>query len=410
MFHLLASYNLQTMPLYHGREVSLISWKHRKQHNQMIQEMKKSIKENKVKESLVPTSPSPLSHDEKDIITYISHKTNQYNKDNVTRTAAYLKFYQEYPEIEWALLAHLVSRNSGWNMTDLKGECLPHLLSEQEQVDFFMFLERGNWLIFQDAYPQLLLYEESKKQHKPLFHLLPAMNISSFMEASWYFFWYRPSKTMLTYALITNEQHYIEDRLVQSQQIQKNVLGTIEFKLQDLLSLNHILIPYQKGTEIMIIGETVHHFASILKRIELGKRLYHLLFNDKRRLKNVLAWTSQHPHTGSRMDYWPHLFHHTKDTSSYPLRLKTYQCQLKPRAPLLYSPKLQEVWDEIRHQKASNDDWFDDWDKVDFLSKPNTSTSGKIKAAYCETITKLELAALMKKTFLGREEDKKSAN
>lgn len=45
----------------------------------------------------------------------------------------------------------MVSRNGGWNMTDLKGELLSHLLSESEQNDFFQFLERGNWLIFQDV-------------------------------------------------------------------------------------------------------------------------------------------------------------------------------------------------------------------------------------------------------------------
>ncbi|KGP72633.1 DUF2515 family protein [Pontibacillus yanchengensis] len=390
--------------------MSAISFKQKKQHYQMIQEMKEEMKGKNVKENVIPTPPSSLSTEEQAIINRITHKTHQYNKDNVTRTEAYLNFYQEYPEIEWALLAHLVSRNSGWNMTDLKGECLPHLLSEQEQIDFFMFLERGNWLIFQDAYPQLLLYEESQKQQKPLFHLLPVMNISSFMETNWHYYWNHQSKTLLTYALITNEQHYIEHRLVDSQQAQKNVLGTIEFKLQELLSLNHILFPYQKGTEIMLMGETVHHFASIHKRIELGKRLYHLLFKDKRRLKQVLSWTSQHPHTGSRMDYWPHLFHHTRDTSAYPLRLKTYQCKLKPGAPLLYSPRLQNVWQEVSHQDASIGDWFDDWDRINFLAKPKTLTSGKIKSTYCETITKLELAALMKKTFLRVGEDKKSAN
>ncbi|MDR4948142.1 DUF2515 family protein [Neobacillus cucumis] len=46
-------------------------------------------------------------------------------------------------------------------MTDLKGEFLTRLMTKKDRVLFFQFLERGNWLIFQDAYPQFLLYEES---------------------------------------------------------------------------------------------------------------------------------------------------------------------------------------------------------------------------------------------------------
>ena len=66
----------------------------------------------------------------------------------------------------------MVSRNGGWNMTDLKGGLLSRLLTKKEVESFFTFLERGNWLIFQDAYPQFLVYEESKKRGKNLFYLL----------------------------------------------------------------------------------------------------------------------------------------------------------------------------------------------------------------------------------------------
>ncbi|PLR66158.1 DUF2515 family protein [Bacillus sp. UMB0893] len=44
----------------------------------------------------------------------------------------------------------------------------------------FHFLESANALIFHDAYPQLLLYEISAAVGKPLFHLLPALNVSLF--------------------------------------------------------------------------------------------------------------------------------------------------------------------------------------------------------------------------------------
>lgn len=65
-------------------------------------------------------------------------------------------------------------------MTDLKGEFLTKLLAKKERESFFHFLERGNWLIFQDVYPQFLLYEESLRQKRPMFYLLPHLNVSIF--------------------------------------------------------------------------------------------------------------------------------------------------------------------------------------------------------------------------------------
>ena len=66
-----------------------------------------------------------------------------------------------------------------------KGDLYTKLLSEKDQFTFF-FLERGNWLIFQDVYPQFLLYEQSVKKQKS-FHLLPHLNVSTFMETMWNF-------------------------------------------------------------------------------------------------------------------------------------------------------------------------------------------------------------------------------
>lgn len=123
---------------------------------------------------------------------------------------AYFDFYQKHPEIHWAFLGHMVSRNGGWNMTDLKGDLLTRLLTNKERDAYFTFLERGNWLIFQDAYPQFLLYGESLKRNKPLFYLLPALDISSFMESVWNYFWKRRDSYILTIALVINEQNYLE--------------------------------------------------------------------------------------------------------------------------------------------------------------------------------------------------------
>lgn len=130
-----------------------------------------------------------LTKEEQIIINNIKMQTEQLNKNNVTRTRAYYQFYVQYPEIHWALLGHMVSRNGGWNMTDLRGDLYTKILSEKEQITFFSFLERGNWLIFQDVYPQFLLYEQSVKRAQKLFHLLPHLNVSTFMETMWNDFW-----------------------------------------------------------------------------------------------------------------------------------------------------------------------------------------------------------------------------
>ena len=182
--------------------------------------------------------------EDQQLLQMIRLKTKQLNVNNVTRTKAYLDFYIFRPEIHWAFLGHMVSRNGGWNMTDLKGEFLSRLMNEQSKQDFFSFLERGNWLIFQDAYPQFLLYEESLFQSRNLFYLLPYLNVSTFMEVIWNHFWEERDSYMLAIALIINEQSYLENRIVQNPLYKKKVFQTFEFVLQDLLSFNQILFPF----------------------------------------------------------------------------------------------------------------------------------------------------------------------
>ncbi|HZG71456.1 MAG TPA: DUF2515 family protein, partial [Chondromyces sp.] len=173
-------------------------------------------------------------------------KTKEMNVNNVTRTKAYLDFYLQYPEIHWAFLGHMVSRNGGWNMTDLKGELLSKLLNQKKKQAFFDFLERGNWLIFQDVYPQFLLYAESKRRNQNLFYLLPHLNISVFMEIIWNQFWRKGNQHILAISLIINEQNYLEKRVIQNSLYKEKVFQTLEFVLQDLLSLNHVLFPFHE--------------------------------------------------------------------------------------------------------------------------------------------------------------------
>lgn len=282
-------------------------------------------------------------------------------------------------------------------MTDLKGEFLARLMSKKDQQTFFAFLERGNWLIFQDVYPQFLLYEESLKQNKPLFYLLSHVNVSTFMETIWHHFWRNRDPYILCMAMVVNEQSYLEQRVVQNQFYQKEVLNKLEFVLQDLLSFNHILFPFGKEG---LRGQTLHHFESLHERILLGRRLYFVLLNNKDFLSQVVAWAKEHPHTGSRKDYWPHLFNDVNEGTpgfSYPLRLKA--CKLRKGARKFYSPKLEHTWKNVDQPEAERGDWFHDLKVVEYLVEIIENVDGEITNEYCKTLERLEVAALAKKTI-----------
>lgn len=312
------------------------------------------------------------THTATDLIADIRRKTAIANRNNVTRTASYLQFYLQHPEIEWALLAHLVSRNSGWNMTDLHGEWLPHIMSEKQRIHFFMFLERCNWLIFHDAYAQLLLYAEMKQSSSDLTSLLPKLGVSTFMVPIWQQFLQNGDKKRLTWALIVNEQQYIQQRVVFQTFFQQQVLNSFLFQAQSVLSLNHVLFPYRAQPDDPIprlVGIDVHRFPDVERRILTGKTLYHLITVDKSRYKKMIQWATEVSHTGSRADYWPHLFHFSPTAdrqSKYQKRFN--KGKLLPHQPKLYSPKLTAVWPDTEQPAADGTDWYQGEEKwLDFL-------------------------------------------
>ncbi|TBL81794.1 DUF2515 domain-containing protein [Paenibacillus thalictri] len=347
-----------------------------------------------------------------ELIERIKEKTERLNANNVTRTTAYYDFYCRHPEIHWALLGHMVSRNGGWNMTDLKGELLSRLLSEQEQKEFFHFLERGNWLIFQDVYPQFLLYEESLKRKENLFYLLPYFHVSTFMETMWNHFMKRGDRYSLAMALIINEQNYLEQRVICNEYYRKTVLQTIEFKMQDILSLNQILFPCYRDMKnttstTVMVGQTLHHFASLHDRILLGKRLYSVIFNDPDVSRCITDWAADHPHTASRKDYWPHLFNDVNESlPGVPYKRKTDHCRLREHAAKIYSPSLRYVWNHVEHDKAEVGDWFKDWKVIVYFLDPKEQVNGEIYDAYCETLEKIELAVMAKTALFKRYDEK----
>ncbi|SDO44820.1 Protein of unknown function [Paenibacillus sp. yr247] len=309
------------------------------------------------------------SSEEKLILNRIKDKTRHENRNNVTRTGAYWTAYEENPELHWALLAHMVSRNGGWCMTDLRGELLPHLLNKTMTVHLFNFLERANGLIFHDAYPQLLLYAESKKQQRSLFHLLPALNVSAWMQPVWQDYWMHNESAVLTISLIINEQNFIEQRVVQNAYYQQTVLNTPLFKSQAWLQLNQVGFPFSsllqsasnQDPSSHLAGLILENFADLSERIEFGKSLYAILFGVPEVYQGVLSFAASTSHTGSRADYWPHLYTPTGKASpdkKYQERLDG--CVWKPGAAPLYSPPLAQAWPDQPLELVQPGDWFID--------------------------------------------------
>ncbi|MCM3763759.1 DUF2515 domain-containing protein [Neobacillus niacini] len=368
--------------------------------------VKKELKK-KMKKKFSSLQPS-LSEYDKQCIHLIRERTRQLNQNNVTRTQAYFQFYLQYPEIHWALLGHMVSRNVGWNMTDLKGDLLTKLLPERDQKAIFSFLERGSWLIFQDVYPQFLVYDLSVKARRDMFHLLPFLHASTFMETMWRYFWHSGDRYTLAIATVINEQSYLEKRLIQNNHFKKTVTGTVSFKMYDFLRMNNLLFPYYAGGKMKrtsLVGATSRQFISLDERILFGKNLYSLLFLREEILAGVLEWAHNCPHTGSRKDYWPDLFNDINESfprSLYKRRVKN--CVLRKGAERLYSPPLKYAWPNIHHEDAESGDWFEDWRVLDYIHK-EVSMNEEILTHYCKTLETIELAVMAKEALLLREEE-----
>lgn len=285
--------------------------------------------------------PSPVIYLPHDLTLYesIETKVRSANLNNMTRTTCYLDFFKRNPEIPWSFLAHMVSRNAGYLMTDLRSNLLSQILSKNEQKAIFSFLDLCNAAIFQDAYPQLLLYEQWKKTGNSSFHLLRKFNISQFMTGIWKDYLTSGNKRALTVGLIMNEQHMIQRRIVSNQ---KNMgIEKWLFLFQDRLQFTSILFPYGKRSPCSLAGLSVSHFEQVKSRIQLGKKLYSILFHEKV-FPTAYSFALKHPHSGSREDYWPHI----------------YSSENKNKR--LYSPTLRSVWDDAHPYSISPADWFTD--------------------------------------------------
>lgn len=273
-----------------------------------------------------------ITQDEKLIIDKIKYETALGNQDNITRTELYDQLYIRNKELVWAYLASVVSRNAGWNMTDLEGEIFKRLIPKSYRKILFLTYERANWLIFSDAYPQLILYETSKKIGEPLFYLLKFFHVSKFMEQEWNYFWKYNDIDRLCTSLIINEQHVIQEPVIKHWFYNKKVFGSIPFTIQDYLHFSTVLFPTLDG---QLFGYSVHGFTKVKNRIELGKRLAWLLFYSEE-CKQIREFVSNISHTGSRFDY------------------EQFINKINRRR----TPTLRDVYPIIFHERNNFEDWF----------------------------------------------------
>ncbi|ADU30295.1 DUF2515 domain-containing protein [Evansella cellulosilytica] len=288
---------------------------------------------------------------ERIIIEDIKRETSKLNRNNVTRTNAYIQFYRKFPKLHWSFLAHMVSRNGGWNMTDLKGSIVSEVLNSNEQQDFFTFLEKSNAYIFLDAYPQLLLYEKSVNIGKSLFHLLPIFGVSKFMIPFWEHYYINGNSQMITVALIINEQHFIEKKVVENHYFTKNVFNTWQYKTQELFQLTNVIFPYKDNKEkVRLVGRKVKGFQKVRERVAVGKQLYAILFGLK---DHVYQFANEIVHTGSRADYWPSTFSRHKLAEN-----EEIVNEAKGNNPRIYSPTLEKAWGDVSWKRPRNSDWF----------------------------------------------------
>ena len=274
------------------------------------------------------------------LIAIINNITRKWNKDNISRTKAYLHFYRRHPEVQWAFLASMVSRNAGWNMCDLESPLYKRALDRHYRQALFMAYEKANYLIFQDAFPQLMLYHYSTYLKSNLFHYMRIFSVSSFMEAEWNRFWKLRDKRRLMQSLIINEQNLIQEPVIKDCFLKEEVFGSKLFSIQDRLGLNMVVFPARTGD---LYGAPVRKFRRLDARIHFGARLADILFSPGL-YPSFSDFAAATEHTGSRNDYETYMDIGNGTASSTPFLRLVY--------PAINHPVYRlGKWDERRRIK-----------------------------------------------------------
>ncbi|WAA13728.1 DUF2515 family protein [Fervidibacillus halotolerans] len=312
--------------------------------------------------------------DEQMLIKQIALKTRNGNVDNISRTNFYETFYFQHPEIKWALLAAFVSRNAGWNMCDLNGDVYSKILSSSYAELLFLTYERANWLIFQDAFPQLLVYHYSTIYRRPMFHLLKKFQVSSFMYHEWMRFWITRNEDRLLKALIINEQNVIQKPVIDHPLFRKKIFQSLPFKGQDFLHYSIVILPTLQGE---LFGASVKKFVKVDERIELGKTIAEILFKPAL-FPQFLTFVRKTTHTGSRFDFEKFLLGRKCRTT----------------------PFLRIAFPVIRHQKPVEQSW-DEKGKVQskWFDPPQMKQPIQITNWYKRKRKEIEIVASIKEWF-----------
>lgn len=214
------------------------------------------------------------------------------NVDNVARTDSYLQLYawtrDAGRELPWVLMAHLVSRNAGYLMSDLarqldgKAGADPALAAAMENL--FALLERANFLIFEDAWHHTLSYLLGDPLESP--------RVPRFMIDAWSRHDPADERTIVL-QLVHNEQHVIEHRAVHHPEL---VTGRRLFEVIEMSGREKPLhFPAADAPEIKVSG-----FSQVARRIDAGRKIFDDVVADRARRDAMLAWALAHPHTGDR--------------------------------------------------------------------------------------------------------------
>ena len=159
---------------------------------------------------------------------------------------------------------------------------MPHLLDERGKATRFTSGNAPNANIFRDAFPQPILYQESRRLGRSL-HLLPYFQVSRFMRPFWEHFWHTRNSPLITVALIINEQNVIEKTVIQNDWFHQHVFDKLFFRSLMLLQLNQVILPYDdpRKKTCRLAGLTLEQFVDLKERIETGKTLYAILFGRR---------------------------------------------------------------------------------------------------------------------------------
>lgn len=219
------------------------------------------------------------------------------------------------------------------------------------------------------------------------------------MRPFWELFHETKTAPLITFALIVNEQNYIERRTAHHPIYEKKIFNRLFFKSQSLLQFNSVVFPFIKDTRldeddvpvIGLVGRIVERFPNIKERIEIGKQLYALLFADADLHDRILSFAKQQNHTGSRADYWPNLFHTFKSMNSSNAERNKKKLDLLTSS--LYSPTLRDAWVDQPIDPPETFDWFIDERPFRHFRPVRIPWKYEISGAHRRALQRLSLGA-----------------